>query len=145
MTPRPPISTRTYTLFPSTTLFRSSGRWPSEPRDVVSARLRPVSYSAAGLCGGCGDAADQDGDFQHRNRVPFRRWISGRALRCFDLYLSISVTCRRCLLGPAIIVQSVGARIVLRLPDAQIGMALCVDPCAVRSEEHTSELQYLMP
>src|SRR3546814_781055 len=31
---RPPRSTRTDTLFPYTTLFRSLGRWPNEPASV---------------------------------------------------------------------------------------------------------------
>src|SRR3546814_11608468 len=43
---RPPISTRTYTLFPYTTLFRSGGR--SEARALSQGRP-PADLAAAGL------------------------------------------------------------------------------------------------
>src|SRR3546814_9108374 len=40
MIPRPPKSTRTDTLFPNTTLFRSDNRLPVVPRHVYRAELR---------------------------------------------------------------------------------------------------------
>src|SRR3546814_10332973 len=58
---RPPRSTRTATLFPYTTLFRSAPRAASPVRgqpdhpEVLSGRARPASRCGAGadLAGGC--------------------------------------------------------------------------------------------
>src|SRR3546814_16615042 len=44
---RPPRSTRTDTLFPYTTLFRSPTRGPSPSRSIRASTMRPASTSAA--------------------------------------------------------------------------------------------------
>src|SRR3546814_4809770 len=90
MVRRPPRSTRTYTLFPYTTLFRS-------PRaDLPAADLRPARHSA-------GAATLQDPRADHPPGVRHRRDAG------------------------------------LGREDARPG-----GDAAVRSEEHTSELQSLM-
>src|SRR3546814_6652685 len=50
---RPPRSTRTDTLFPYTTLFRSSNRWCCDDRDGPRGRDSRKSRSAAGRKAGC--------------------------------------------------------------------------------------------
>src|SRR3546814_3666239 len=146
---RPPISTRTYTLFPYTTLFRSYDRDQPEPDETrlfnggVEATLsRPYlfpgkqrqtrrrdSYAQKGgtWCGGLHDCSAGRGYRCIAVRVRYRhqwRWQSG----CVHCGSGLLRWLHRCRL-PAELDQRDGDQ---------------DSPAGARSEEHTSELQSLM-
>src|SRR3546814_9726825 len=148
---RPPRSTRTDTLFPYTTLFRSaSGQfgWCSRPAGRASGSLTPavlVPNRSANDCGPGNDAG----------RAPAAPGGRQGATRHCDLNRRLSVhglthraiAARRdkkrgC--APAIIeaTASFGPPCYKR-PETVIGDGLVIHGKA-RSEEHTSELQSLM-
>src|SRR3546814_15846515 len=77
---RPPISTRTDTLFPDTTLFRSS-----DPPKLISLQLISLpgpgpSWAGPLFARSCGDAAHSGG--QTSEREIDRRITSGRTAPC---------------------------------------------------------------
>src|SRR3546814_2831293 len=122
---RPPRSTRTDTLFPYTTLFRSVARGPLIGGRVVAARV-------LGVAGRGGDRAIGPRSCRGRLVEPSGQLVPAR----LDLVLGVGVVERR---G-----DPVGRR------PLQGGLAVgalalhAVDRVDQRSEEHTSELQSLM-
>src|SRR3546814_10183226 len=66
---RPPRSTRTDTLFPYTTLFRSEGRGPLEAYDGVSSRFSFSSRDAEPMAGYRQVATTQEGPTMVENLV----------------------------------------------------------------------------
>src|SRR3546814_1474406 len=131
MIPRPPRPTRTDTLFPYTTLFRSPG--VCAPRkgtrgDIVLVRSRRkhrgrLARKSAGQPFGRNDGSLDQGDV---------------GTLCAE-----KMTCSRCWCGPA--------KAILKVPMAVVPRDDCIahtcspwaarQSCARRAEEHKSELQ----
>src|SRR3546814_5672740 len=115
---RPPRSTRTSTLFPYTTLFRSD--------DVSAARARPLRGAAAGVRGQARarDLADPELDHRPGADVRARGDLPVRQARIYDRFDPHR---------PRALYRDGD-----RLEPARQGRQ------SIRSEEHTSELQSLM-
>src|SRR3546814_2566866 len=113
---RPPRSTRTDTLFPYTTLFRSSQEVAA--RRVVAVDRRADEIVAARIADVLRHVGHQRADVDHARGL---RVVSGRYGR--------NAALRRAIAGPHEgQILEVGAEVRIR----------------IRSEEHTSELQSLM-
>src|SRR3546814_6582775 len=116
---RPPISTRTYTLFPYPTLFRS-GRLGRRRHDVEIARISRQIVSRA---------LDLEED---------RGLDAGKLASAWNLELVVVPVA----LELHFLLEPVAGHIGLHLLDHRLhGRA---DRLLIRSEEHTSELQSLM-
>src|SRR3546814_4902868 len=113
---RPPRSTRTYTLFPYTTLFRSTS---------VTTRATIFTRGGAAIATGLATCAHGCTDLTSRLRTA----AEGAALctRCQGHFIGID-----------------DAVAVLVGPATHGGGALADGSAVIRSEEHTSELQSLM-
>src|SRR3546814_5758159 len=116
---RPPRSTRTYTLFPYTTLFRSQ----AIAKQCVSIRFLEVEAQAGDMF-----IANDRGRTELGNRITWRQ---------------VQVA------QPACELQEYGGirGFELGAPDRNDAIAIaksCFDISVFRSEEHTSELQSLM-
>src|SRR3546814_6374246 len=128
MVPRPPRSTRTDTLFPSPTLFRSPGRsvalpmaWPNLPLLEPSIPL-PMPCSRADADGGC----------------LMTRKVTLRSRKVTPQGCKVTIRAQSDTLAPK----------VTRVPldrVYRVNRSVTLRPLGgLRSEEHTSELQSLM-
>src|SRR3546814_3916239 len=124
---RPPRSTRTDTLFPYTTLFRSSLRGD----DITAAACREWRRQSA-----CGPAV--------RDRGRLRRaWLFGSSMRSPPNVVP-SAVCSRPAPGRRGLVPLSAAAASPRPAAILCCAAKAINFPEVRSEEHTSELQSLM-
>src|SRR3546814_3791050 len=124
---RPPRSTRTDTLFPYTTLFRSLGIVGGEQIDL--ARLVIARRDHDIIVGGGLADADAEADV-------------GLLVEQFILRDRRAELVQPDIVGAPILVrEAIEDRVVTRRPDERRERA----GGGVRSEEHTSELQSLMP
>src|SRR3546814_7404036 len=137
---RPPISKRTDTLFPSTTLFRS-GRVVVAHQLLLELHAHRLQGAHVVLDGARVDAGHPARD---ATEVTDRRpHVVGRAI---DVDLELAVChCR----PPGIVILRIRQSATIRAPyltersrAAQARAAVAI--CQGRSEEHTSELQSLM-
>src|SRR3546814_9665963 len=122
---RPPTSTRTDTLFPYTTLFRSQ-----------SSRLKPLLQESKVTA----MPASVLTLYRRITRWPAGHWLFSRAV-CFKAPYFASIRPRIELLEPGRCVASLRHR---RAVTNHIGTVRAIALCNLRSEEHTSELQSLM-
>src|SRR3546814_9810095 len=129
---RPPMSTRTYTLFPYTALFRSRGRAKSRNRAALDPGRR---RDRRGRCAG-------NRSFRGRRLLSDQWSVAGRS---FTSRLIVGTGKYRDFEQNAAAVEASGAEIVT----VAVRRVNVSDPSApmltdFRSEEHTSELQSLM-
>src|SRR3546814_4275977 len=115
---RPPRSTRTETLFPYTTLFRSEPAHVVDDAGDAAVVADPHLHAAAHQLGG--DVGLDVGEADHEVRLELQDLVDLRAGECADLGL------------------------FLARPRRAHGEAADADDPVLRSEEHTSELQSLM-
>src|SRR3546814_8312469 len=71
MVRRPPITTRTDTLFPYTTLFRSPGRWASPSTGTARATACNRRPSACAAPRGCGRSEEHTSELQSLMRISY--------------------------------------------------------------------------
>src|SRR3546814_7460089 len=140
---RPPISTRTDTLFPYTTLFRSPG-WSSQfalEHNVVSLSVVAPALQGASKISFFPYASDLVNHAQ-----PQRVALEGETLRLSQMASAYFVEAPKRVDG--VLVVDRGSRDTTAYEiNAQPGDVAAVDDTrvsAARSEEHTSELQSLM-
>src|SRR3546814_9177882 len=123
---RPPRSTRTDTLFPYTTLFRSGCRG----RGPVGGEIVLVNMATTCNAANC-DTVEATGDAHPHVGMP-RLDTRGKTVSFFEFWPSW-------LVYTPVALQWLG----LSLRHRSLTVPLCANP--ERSEEHTYELQSLMP
>src|SRR3546814_3117497 len=126
---RPPRSTRTDTLFPYTTLFRSASGW----RHPALLRGRRAAVAAAGT-----DAAAQPGHPRRRADVPAASALVAGRFVAGSARARLRRRARR-------VLQRARGHDAARQPCIRpVVVAVALARTGLRSEEHTSELQSLM-
>src|SRR3546814_1361130 len=139
MTRRPPISTRTDTLFPSTTLFRSDRGLLSLAASVEQPSEHPLAHAIVVAAAEKGEIAPA-ADFDSQTGLGVSANVGGRSV-----VVGNKAQMKRVGVDPSPLPVTPDER---RRNGAAV-MFVAVDGkhaglLAVRSEEHTSELQSLM-